>query len=103
MPARPRLSQYKFHVNAQSVVGNLTWNANGTLQALAITDPLNSANSQTCTYGYDDLVRISSAGCGATWSQTFSFDPFGNISKSGTGTFQGLHDSRVTMQLQFSA
>ena len=79
-----RLAQYKFNVNAQSVVGNLTWNANGTLQTLGITDPLNSANSQTCTYGYDDLVRLSSAGCGATWSQTFSFDPFGNISKSGT-------------------
>ena len=88
-----KAAQYKFNVNAQSVVGNLTWNANGTLQALAITDPLNSANSQTCNYGYDDLVRISSAGCGATWSQTFSFDPFGNISKSGTGTFQPTYNT----------
>ncbi len=75
------------------MIGNLTWNANGTLQTLAITDPLNSANSQTCSYGYDDLVRISSAGCGATWSQTFSFDPFGNISKSGTGTFQPTYNT----------
>jgi RHS repeat-associated protein len=29
-------------------------------------------------------VRIASANCGSAWSQTFSFDPFGNITKSGS-------------------
>jgi RHS repeat-associated protein len=37
--------------------------------------------------GYDDLARISSANCGAAWSQTFTPDPFGNVTKSGSITF----------------
>lgn len=65
----------------------MTWNPNGSLGALAITDQLNTADSQTCNYSHDDLSRIASANCGTPWSQTFSFDPFGNVSKTGTGTF----------------
>ncbi len=45
--------------------GTLTWNANGTLQQLAITDTLNPADTQTCNYLYDDLARITSANCGS--------------------------------------
>ena len=26
--------------------------------------------------------------CGSPWSQTFTYDPFGNLSKSGTSSFQ---------------
>jgi RHS repeat-associated protein len=85
-----RVNEYKFTVGTTpSVVkGDLTWNANGSLAKLAITDPFNSTNAQTCTFGYDDLSRIATANCGSVWSQTFSFDPFGNASKSGTGTFE---------------
>lgn len=82
----------------QSVVGNLTWNANGTLQKLDIIDPFNAANTQTCKYGdpsanppvagYDDLGRLISGNCGSVWSQTFSYDAFKNITKSGSGQFQ---------------
>jgi RHS repeat-associated protein len=81
-----RMSQYQFNIGSplKSDTGGLTWNANGTLQQLAITDQLNTANTQTCNYGYDDLVRIASANCGTAWSQTFSFDPFGNITKNGS-------------------
>jgi YD repeat-containing protein len=91
-----RMTQYKFTVGAtpQNVVGNLTWNANGSLQQLQITDPFNSANTQTCKYGdpsasppvagYDDLSRLASANCGSAAAQTFSYDAFGNISKSGS-------------------
>src|SRR5579885_30136 len=89
------MTQYKFNVDSQAVVGNLTWNANATLQQLAVTDPFNAGNNQTCTYGYDDLKRVSSVGCAppgsttaSTWQQTFSYDPFGNISKSGSMSFQ---------------
>jgi RHS repeat-associated protein len=82
-----RMSQYQFHVASQTDTGTLTRNANGTLQQLAITDQINTSNSQTCTFGHDDLARIASVSCGTTWSQTFSFDPFGNISKSGSITF----------------
>jgi RHS repeat-associated protein len=88
-PSTGRLTQYKFNVGTapQTDIGNLTWNANGTLQQLAITDGLNTANSQTCNHGYDDLARAASVNCGAPWSQTFSLDPFGNLSKSGTSNF----------------
>ncbi len=83
-----RMTEYKFAVGTSSTVkGDLTWNANGTLRTLAITDGFNSADSQTCTYGYDDVARLSSASCGTAWSQTFNFDPFGNISKSGSSSF----------------
>jgi len=66
------------------VTSNLTWNANGSLGSLAITDQLNSANTQTCNYSHDDLGRIATANCGTIWNQSFGFDPFGNISKSAT-------------------
>jgi RHS repeat-associated protein len=81
-----RLNQYKYVVGAtpQTVTSNLTWNANGSLASLAITDQLDSANTQTCNYSHDDLGRIATANCGTIWNQSFGFDPFGNISKSAT-------------------
>jgi RHS repeat-associated protein len=79
------MTQYQFNINGQSDTGVLTWNANSTLQKLVITDALaNTTDSQTCTYGYDDVVRIASANCGTAANQTFSYDPFGNIDKSGS-------------------
>jgi RHS repeat-associated protein len=88
-----RMTQYQFSVNGQSVTGTLGWNANGTLGGLNITDPFNSANTQNCTYGHDDMTRISSANCGSAWSQTFAYDAFGNISKSGSSVFQPTYSS----------
>jgi RHS repeat-associated protein len=79
-----RMTQYKFWDNGTNGYGNLTWNANGSLKTLAITDPFNSADAQTCNYTHDDLARIASANCGSAWSQTFTYDAFGNITKSGT-------------------
>jgi RHS repeat-associated protein len=84
-----RMTQYNFSVNGKSLVGNLGWNANGTLGTLGITDALNSADTQSCTYGYDDLGRISKANCGSIWNETFNFDSligygaFGNLVKNG--------------------
>jgi RHS repeat-associated protein len=81
-----RMTQFKFNVGTSSLslTGNLTWNPNGTLGQLALTDQFNSADTQTCNYAHDDLTRIASANCGAAASQTFSYDAFGNISKSGS-------------------
>jgi RHS repeat-associated protein len=93
------MTQYKFNVKTQAYVGNLTWNANGTLSSLGITDPFNAADTQSCSYAHDDLVRIASVNCGAaTWQQTFSYDAFGNITKSvptgGTGnSFQPTYSA----------
>jgi len=92
-PNTDRMTQYQFNVNGQSLKGVLTWNANATLQYLNITDALNSADTQSCTYVYDDLMRLQSANCGSVWSQTFSYDAFGNISKSGSMSFQPLYSS----------
>jgi RHS repeat-associated protein len=58
-----RMTQYKFNLPNQSVTGNLTWNANATLQSLTIQDTFNTANTQTCNYAHDDLVRIASINC----------------------------------------
>jgi RHS repeat-associated protein len=73
-----------FTVGSSSITDTLTWNANGTLQKLIIVDPLNSTDDETCTYSYDDLQRILTDNCGSTtWNQTFSYDPFGNVKKTG--------------------
>jgi len=58
------------------------------------TDYLNSANTQTCTYSYDDLARLASTSClnGATkvWGQNFSYDAFGNITKTVPNGYTGV-------------
>ncbi len=97
-PNTGRMTQYQFNVNGQSVTGALTWNANGTLQKLNITDPFNAANTQNCSYSHDDLVRIASANCGSVWSQTFSYDAFGNITKTGSSQFHPTY-SYATNQM----
>ncbi|HTC92890.1 MAG TPA: RHS repeat-associated core domain-containing protein [Terriglobales bacterium] len=79
-----RLKQYTFNVNSQTDVGQLTWNANGSLQKLQTTDGITGAqDTQTCTYSHDDLGRIASVDCGSgNWGQNFGYDPFGNITKT---------------------
>ena len=86
-PNTGRMTQYSFNVNGQSDVGTLQWNTNGTLKQLAITDPFNSLDNQTCGYAYDDLARVAGVSCGSTWWQTFAYDVFGNISKSGSDSW----------------
>ena len=88
-----RMNKYTFTVNGQSMVGVPAWNANGSLGGLAITDPFNASDTQTCTYSHDDLARLSSVNCGAPWSQTFSYDAYGNIVKSGSQLFQATYSS----------
>ena len=81
------MTQYKANVGSAAMSGTLTWNANWTLGSQIISDALNSADAQSCTYGYDGLARLSSAGCGSVWSQTFTYDALGNITKSGSQSF----------------
>jgi RHS repeat-associated protein len=90
-----RMNQYQFAVGGQSMTGNPTWNGNGTLGSLAITDPFNSGDNQTCSYSHDDLVRIASANCTSNpaWAQTFTYDAFGNIDKSGNSSFQPTYSA----------
>lgn len=58
----------------------------------------NATDSQTCNYNHDDLSRISTANCGAIWGQTFTYDAFGNITKtvipgSAGNSFQPTYSS----------
>jgi RHS repeat-associated protein len=89
-PNTGRMTQYKFNVGGNSLTGNLTWNQNGSLSQLAITDTIpGTSDTQTCSNTHDDLARIATVNCvnGATakWNQTFSYDAFGNITKTSTG------------------
>ncbi len=77
-----RMTQFKYTVSTNSEIGNLGWNANGSLASLSITDPFNTPDTQNCTYSHDDLARIATASCGSIWGQIFNYDVFGNISKS---------------------
>ena len=102
-PNTNRMTQYKFTVNGSSLTGNLTWNANGSLASLLITDPFNSTDTQSCSYSHDDLARIASANCGSVWSQTFSYDAFGNIQKSGTSSFQATYSYLTNRMTQIGS
>jgi RHS repeat-associated protein len=83
-PSTLRMTQYSAALNGGTVSGSLTWNQNGNLSQLTIADPFNSADAQTCNFGADDLNRLASVNCGSTWAQTFAYDPFSNITKSGS-------------------
>ncbi len=83
-PYTDRMTQWSSTAGSNTQTGNLTWNANGTLRQLQISDNYDANNAQTCLYGYDDLMRLLSANCGSAWSQTFSYDAFGNITKTGS-------------------
>jgi RHS repeat-associated protein len=93
-PNTGRLNTYTFTVNTKTDTGTLTWNTDGTLQKLAIVDNIpGTADSQTCNYQYDDVQRVSSSLCGSIWSQNFTYDAFGNITKSGNSAFSPLYSS----------
>lgn len=83
-PNTLRMTNYSVPLTNGTLSGALTWNPNGSMQKLSISDPANPPDSQTCNYAADDLGRLTSANCGTPWSQTFSYDPFGNITKSGS-------------------
>jgi RHS repeat-associated protein len=83
-----RMIQSQANVASYDIASTLTWNKNGSVQALTVTDAYKPANNQTCSYSYDDLARLGSVGCGSgNWSQTFTYDAFGNINKSGSQSF----------------
>jgi RHS repeat-associated protein len=84
-----RTSGFQFTVGATPVTlaGALNWNPNGTLGSMGITDGFNAADTQNCSYGYDAVARISSVGCTNSanvniWGQDYTFDAFGNITKT---------------------
>ncbi|HWW15189.1 MAG TPA: RHS repeat-associated core domain-containing protein [Candidatus Dormibacteraeota bacterium] len=90
-----RMTGYTFTLGSTTDAGVLTWNANGTLKKLAITDGFNSGGTQTCSFnsslvtgtGYDDLGRLLGSSCGTSgsiWNQADSYDQYDNLTKSST-------------------
>jgi len=83
------------------------WNSSGTLNSLKTTDSSHYSNNRTCTFSYDDLVRILTDNCGTQngvpWNESFVYDPFGNITKSGNviwppaGTIYNQSTNRYTV------
>jgi RHS repeat-associated protein len=65
---------------------------------MACTDGNDATKNQTCTYAADDLSRLASASCGGAWAQTFTYDPFGNIAKGGSGSYTAAYNN-VTNQV----
>ena len=86
-----RMTRYAATVGSTTISGALTWNANGTLASNNISDGYNNADTQNCTYTYDDFARASSVNClnGTTniWNQTFTYgsNAFGNLTKASSG------------------
>ncbi len=104
-PNTGRMTLYQANVGSATISGALTWNKNGSLYSLGITDSYNANNNQTCTYAYDDFARLSSVNCGSSnWGQSFTYDPFGNITKSGSngGTSFSVSYSWATNQITSS-
>ena len=98
-PNTDRMTQYMFTVNGSSLTGNLAWNPNGSLGSQSITDPFNSSDTQSCSYTHDDLTRVLGATCGSVWSQSLTYDPFGNINKSGTSSFQASYSNTTNRMI----
>jgi len=91
-PVTGNMTQYLFSVGTGSNntdYASLTWNPNGTLKQLAITDKFNSSDTQTCNTAHDDLVRITSFNCGSIFNESYAYssDYAGNVIKSGTISF----------------
>lgn len=106
-PNTGRMTQYKYNVNGQAESGTLGWNLNWTLGSLGITDPINSGDTQNCTYSHDDLIRIASVNCvaGSTaiWGQSFGYDPFGNIQKTVTSTVTAWQPTYYNTKNQYKS
>jgi RHS repeat-associated protein len=101
-PNTGRMTQYSSSVFGVTNTGTLTWNANGSLQRLQIANN-STQDYENCRYTHDDLGRIASVNCGENnssgpfipWTQNFSYDPFGNITKranTGIGGFLATYD-----------
>lgn len=96
-PNTGRMTQYKSTVSAQTDTGTLGWDVNGTLTSLNIVDNIPGAtDTQSCTYAYHGISRIKSTSCGSQGSQTYTYDAFGNISKTANGLGSSFLPSSYT-------
>jgi hypothetical protein len=100
-PNTGRMTSYTNTVGGVQVQSNApTWNANGTLGELQTSG---TSTIPPCSYTYDDLSRLQQSTCGSgiwtTTATTYSYDPFGNVSKTGSWSFQPTYNT-ATNQFQ---
>jgi RHS repeat-associated protein len=88
-----RMTNFTFNIGGRSFIGIPTWNPNGSLGQLQITDPVDSSDNQTCNYSHDDLARVTTMNCGPVGTQNFTYDAFGNINKAGGNNFQPTYST----------
>jgi len=90
-----QIKTFAFTVGATPATfqGTLGWNANGTLQSLTISDGFKPGGAQACSYSYDDLERLAGNNCGSVFAQTFGYDQYGNITKSGSASWMPGYNS----------
>jgi RHS repeat-associated protein len=92
-PNTGNMKTFEFEVGNSPVnlTGTLSWNANGSLGQVAITDGFNAGGTETCYSnssgslgsGYDDLERLIEFDCGSgNWGQEFSYDQYDNLTKT---------------------
>jgi RHS repeat-associated protein len=100
-PNTGRMTSYTNTVGGVQVQSNApTWNANGTLGELQTSGI--AGVPPPCSYTYDDLSRLQQSTCGsgmASTAMTYSYDPFGNVSKTGSWSFQPTYNT-ATNQFQ---
>jgi RHS repeat-associated protein len=89
-----RLTQYQFFVGSANTKGVLTWDTDGNLGTLAVTDGFNAGGTHTCNFAYDDVSRLITDDCGATWLQNFSYDNYNNLTKSGNSSWMPGYNTK---------
>jgi len=85
-PQTGRPNLYQATLAGGSVTGTPTWNQNGTLASVATVDNFNGANTQTCSFAYDDMGRVASSSCGVGGNGVITYDAFGNILQKGAAS-----------------
>ena len=96
--ASPQYTTESRSYNANGQVTDLTWTASS-LSGFSVTGGLHytypgsnngqisqmadSVSGETVSYAYDSLKRLVSASSSASWSQSYGFDGFGNLTSLG--------------------
>ena len=73
-----------------TLTGMVNWNANGTLNNVAVTDGFNAGGSLTCSSVYDDWIRLASFLCGSgNEGEDYSYDNYDNLTKTVPTGYSG--------------
>jgi RHS repeat-associated protein len=77
----------------------LTYTFSSTQNNGQITQMADALSGETVSYAYDALKRLSSASSTASWSQSYTYDGFGNLTAKGGSAPQTLSVNASTNRL----